>query len=692
MRKITWRLQRGSSRETGVQAAERKSLSHLSTRRRTHRCRPVRFHVIGVCIASVMMMTSSRAVAEGVWTRIGPRGGGVLIRAMAVDPVAASTVYACTVVQGVHKSTDGGANWRKLTRGLEAVGYIKEIVVDPNNHENLYLVHDNLATPTALSASRDGGANWKLIGTGFPADNEIFDLEVDPRQTGHLYAGMYDGVYKSEDGGRTWTAANRGLGGYRATQSIVASQVEPGTVYAAILDRVLKSQDAGQTWKPTASGLPLVETLIASPDGDNIIYAVGMEAVFKTDDGGASWTKAFTFPSDAEPVNTVAFVAGDPRALFIGTDTGLYKTGDRGEHWASAHTGMEGILVKVIVTHPHATAIMYAGTSCGIYRTGDGAGHWMPRNTGLNYTHYFVTQALILDSIPRAIVVGTDGCGIFESTDEGSTWEPLNNGLTRPRITALAADPSDPETRYAGTRSGEIFKTADGGAHWTDISAGLPGQSVSGLAVDLARPNRLYLGTWGGGLFVSSDSGRSWQKAGGAFSQQIVTTLALDPSNPDTLYVATFDDYTLHVFKSTDRGRTWSQGDSGLHGILVTQLAISPANSDIVYAGAVSGLYRSTDGGRRWRRLSEIPSRRDSQVNGLALDPVNPGVMYVSVFGIYESKSGVYRSSDGGDTWKLVREGLERLRWLGPLVIDPRTTDLVYAATDDALFVRSFAQ
>lgn len=691
-------LSEGGTSETGAHMTMTKFLSRRNSRRGGgYTQRQVRFHIISAGLLAVMVVSTVSAGTEGVWSRIGPRGGGVLIQAMAIDPLTPTTIYACAFPQGVHKSTDGGSNWRKLTRGLEAVRNIREIVVDPTSPKNLYVVHDAVATSTALSASTDGGATWNVIGTGFPSDNEIFDLEADPHVSGRLFAGMYDGVYRSVDGGRTWNAANAGLGRYRATDSLVASPTKADTIYAAILDRVMKSQDAGQTWKPTASGLPRVTRMIASPDGADIIYAMVYDTaafkIFRTEDGGESWTEAFALPSSLGFVDAVALVAASPRALFIGTETGLYKTTDGGETWESANAGMVCIRVRVIATHPHNTAIMYAGTACGIYRTGDGADHWIPRNEGLNYTHYSVTQVQILETIPKSIVVGTDSCGIFQSTDEGRSWQPINRGLTSPRITALAADPTNPDTRYAGTASGEIFKTMDGGAHWTESSTGLPGESISGLAVDRARPNRLYLGTSGSGLFVSSDSGRSWQKASGIITGRSITALALDPSNPSTLYVSTYDDSaTLRLFKSIDRAQTWRESDSGLNGGIVTQLAISPQNPDLAYAGTKYGLYRSTDGGAHWKRLGQIASTRRSRVHGLALDPAAPGVLYVSVSGTYASGRGIYRSADGGDTWKLVHEGLEIVGRFGPLVIDPTETDLIYAATEDGVFVRSFAE
>ncbi|MBV9596950.1 MAG: glycosyl hydrolase [Chloroflexi bacterium] len=253
------------------------------------------------------------------------------------------------------------------------------------------------------------------------------------------------------------------------------------------------------------------------------------------------------------------------------------------------------------------------------------------------------------------------------------------------RSVAVAGDPSAPMTFYFGACAGGVWKTTDGGTYWRNVSDGYFGTaSVGAIAVAESDPNVLYAGTGescirnnvshGDGVYRSTDGGKSWQNVGLRDTRH-VGAIRIHPRNPDVVYVAALGhafgpNPERGVFRSTDGGKQWERvlyksERAGSHDI-----SMDPNNPRVLYAaiwqaqryphtlvdgGPDSGLWRSSDGGDTWTDITRRPGLPEGILGkiGVAASPARPG----RVWALVEAEDGaLFRSDDDGQTWERVSE------------------------------------
>ena len=171
---------------------------------------------------------------------------------------------------------------------------------------------------------------------------------------------------------------------------------------------------------------------------------------------------------------------------------------------------------------------IYAGTNNGLFKSADGGEHWFSLELSVPVT------ALAIDpQNPGILYVGTDGNGIYKSVDGGQTWAAMNTGLTNNKVYALAIDPQTPATLYAGTYMGPddpesgVYKSTDGGENWGKTGETLT--RIYSLVIDPGNTSTLYAGAESG-LAKSTDGGTHWFNTSLFFdSDTIVWDLAIDP-------------------------------------------------------------------------------------------------------------------------------------------------------------------
>ena len=260
------------------------------------------------------------------------------------------------------------------------------------------------------------------------------------------------------------------------------------------------------------------------------------------------------------------------------------------------------------------------------------------------------------------------------------------------RVTSVVSVPGQPNIYYVGAASGGIFKTTDGGVHWDPIFDDQIVSSIGSLAIAPSDPNVVWAGTgeaWirshisvGQGIYKSTDAGKTWKLMGLEKTGRI-GRIFIDPRNPEIVLVAAVGHAygpqpERGVFRTTDGGKTWEKVLFVDENTGCSDIAMDPNNPRIVFAGMWpleihtwgrdsggpgSGLYKSTDGGATWKKLigHGLPTRTTGKF-ALAIARSNSNRIYalietgdgVPLNGKETDRGKLWRSDDGGDNWRLV--------------------------------------
>ncbi|MDI1324079.1 MAG: glycosyl hydrolase [Algoriphagus sp.] len=248
------------------------------------------------------------------------------------------------------------------------------------------------------------------------------------------------------------------------------------------------------------------------------------------------------------------------------------------------------------------------------------------------------------------------------------------------RIADIAVNPIHSSTWYVAVGSGGLWKTANSGTTWTPVFDSQASYSIGTVALDPSNPEVVWVGTgenvsgrhvgWGDGVYKSMDGGATWQQMGLKNSEHI-GKIIIDPRNSDVVYVAAEGPlWSLGgergLFKTKDGGKTWQlileiDADTG-----VTDAEFDPSNPDVIYAAAYqrrrktwallgggpkSGIYKSMDGGESWRLINAGLPQGDKGKIGLAVTPANPQIVFATIEADNANK-GFYRSTDKGESWQ----------------------------------------
>ncbi|HEY8052547.1 MAG TPA: hypothetical protein VIE42_07050, partial [Steroidobacteraceae bacterium] len=291
--------------------------------------------------------------------------------------------------------------------------------------------------------------------------------------------------------------------------------------------------------------------------------------------------------------------------------------------------------------------------------------------------------------------VGAVNGGVWKTDDAGRTWKPIFDAESSQSIGAIAVAPTDPDIIYVGSGEGllrpdlsvgnGIYRSGDGGRTWSHLGLN-NGQQIAALAVDPKDARRVFAAVLGHpygsnaerGIYRSLDSGASWQQVLYKDADTGGSAVEIDPANPQVVYAALwqarlgpwedkneFNGTGGGLFKSTDGGTTWKKLTAGLPADLTQiNIAVAPSTPSRIYAVAGTtepgdyssaaglGVFRSDDGGETWTRITTDP-RPALRIGGgdlpiVRVDPTNPDVLYST--GIVTTKS-----SDGGKTWVSLR-------------------------------------
>ncbi|MDE2482923.1 MAG: glycoside hydrolase [bacterium] len=315
--------------------------------------------------------------------------------------------------------------------------------------------------------------------------------------------------------------------------------------------------------------------------------------------------------------------------------------------------------------------------------------------------------SLVSALVPGPVAAGT----VPEANYAGLRWReigPLRGGRTK----AVAGVPSMPYRFYIGAVNGGVWRTDNAGLTWTSLFDNEPTQSIGSLAVAPSDPNVVYAGSGeglqrpdlsvGNGIYRSDDAGSTWTHLGLHDGEQI-PQIAVDPKDPNRLFVAVLGhpygpNPERGIFRSTDGGKSFTKVLYTNENVGGYDVRIDPSNPQIVYATmwaarqapweigssfeiAGSGIYKSTDGGDHWTRLMNgIPPRIGRAE--IAIAPSNPQIVYAYVDGFQDVGGAVYRSDDGGEHFAMTNDDQatigERGDDLVAIAVDPKDPQTLY--------------
>ncbi len=668
---------------------------------------------LGVCLSFLPFLTSVSAqqIPEKTyqdlhWRMIGPFRGG-RTRAASGAAKEPNVFYVGQVNGGVWKSDDYGRTWNPIF-DHEPTQSIGAIAVAPSDPSIVYvgsgegLHRPDLSIGDGIYKSTDAGKTWTHL--GLQDGYQIPALAVDPRDPNKVFAAVLGhpygpnverGLYRSTDGGQSWQKV------IYKDENTGASDVEidpsnPDVIYAAMWEAregpwednnevngtgggLFKSTDGGNTWHQLTNGLPkdLSQIYIAIAASDSkrlystVATASGSLGIYRSDDVGENWTKITDDPRPSGRIGggDLSIPRVDPKNpdIVYCASTVTMRSTDGGKTWTSFRGAPGGDDYQNLWINPNDPKTILLVSDQGALVTVNSGQTW---SSWYNQPTAQIYHVSVTPTFPYKVCGGQQESGsvcILSRANDGEItfrdWRPV--GVIE--YGYVAPDPLNPDLIYGGGRS-EVSKF-----HWST------GQVQNVTPIPLRSPK---------------------------YRTDRTEPLMFSPVDPHILYYA-----SNVLFKTTDGGDAWQQMSPDLSrqspgipssvGHLVPKnaekqrgviyaLAPSFKNVNMLWAGTDDGLiWQTRDGGKNWDNISPPELTAWSKVTQITASHFDDNSAYASVsrFRVNDEHPYIYRTYDGGKSWKLIVAGLPEIGPVDTIREDPVRKGLLFAGTENAVWI-----
>lgn len=640
------------------------------------------------------------------------------VQALAIDKNTPTTMYACigTNSGGIFKTTDGGLNWVSLNTGVQGPT-CNAIVIDPASPNNVYaaLTSNSTPSPNGVYKTVNGGNNWSLANSGIGTIG-VTALAIDPQNPATLYAATATSFFKTTNGGTSWASATTGMTSFNAT-SIVIDPVSPTIIYVGTAGGVFKTTNGGANWASVINGLTNtnVRALAIDPATPATVYAGTLNGVFKTINSAGGWAPA----SVGLPQNlNVTSLAVDPSGtsnVYLGTGDGrIFKSTNGGSNWSLLYSTTTNTSFPALLVHPGNSAKVFAATSSFNQNMSDSdafvtklnsTGSGLVYSTLLGGTGNDGANGIALDVSGNMYVAGQTNSINFptvnaaQATLGGGTFNDafvtkLNaTGSALVYSTYLGGPSTDAARWIAVDSSGNAYVAGDTNSSTNFATAGafqtvLGDPTGDAFASKFDANGAIVYATYLGGNFTDVGRGIAADSQGNAYvtgttqSANFPTANALQSNNDGFI-----DDAFVTKVNPTGNSLVYSTylgGSDSDFGRAITLDAAgnayvtgSSASLDFpLVAGAIrtkSPLFKSFDGGNSWRNDNFGFDRFN--IIAMAIDPTATSKIYAGT----DAKN--YRSVDGGRTWTSSMTGIGTTVVVRSIVVNPASPSTVYLAT-----------
>ncbi|MEN1785108.1 MAG: hypothetical protein AAGF77_08210 [Bacteroidota bacterium] len=576
------------------------------------------------------------------------------------------TRNSVSVGDGLYKTVDGGANWRKI--GFENSERIANIIVNPNNSNEIYvgvlgaLWGDN--EERGVYKSNDGGTTWEQLlyvgpGTG------CADLAMDPTDPNVLYASMWEfrrtgwsfasggdksALYKSVDAGKTWNKIHNGFpAGQLGRLAIAVAPSNPKVLYTVIEAEkdekkgLYRSDDAGASWKQLNNDFGITvrpfyfSRIVVDPKDENVVLKAGLSGSISRD-GGKTFKSFGNMHSD---IHDFVFDIHNSDMIYVGTDGGVYRTWDGGNTMEIVENLPLSQFYHISVDDAEPYNV-YGGLQ-------DNGSWWGPTSSpggveardwnSVGFGDGFRVLKHPTKNIIYSEMQGADNVWRYDVDRQlRKTIQPLpideSQKLRWNWNAPMAISAHQPDRFYMGSQY--LHKSEDMGDTWTIISPDLTTndpkkqnqKDSGGLSVDNSGAENhttiftiaestldekvVWVGTDDGNVQVTQDGGKTWNNTIANIKGLPANTwcyhIEASVFEKGTAYAVfdghTMNDRTPYVYKTTDFGETWTSIVTDDIVGFARNIQEDYVNPNLLFLGTEYGLYITLDGGAHWKKFT----------------------------------------------------------------------------------------